>query len=154
MKTFRTLLACACMAVSLCTSAQENAVPLNEPDYNKPKLFASLPEILTVNINSLTDALTMEVGNTVTLSLNSSFRFQGEIVSIARKYENRIQSVVIRSSNFAGATLTFTRAINEDGSINYSGRIMSMQHGDLYELQERSGQYSLVKKKFYDLINE
>ncbi len=155
MKNLRTFLLCACIALcALSASAQNESVPLNEPNPNKPKLFAALPDLIPVNINSFTDLLNSEVGTSVNIPVNSAFRFQGQVVSTASKYENSIRSMVIRSVNYTGARLTFSRITNADGSVSYTGRIISMDHGDLYELQNIEGQYSFKKKNFYDLINE
>jgi hypothetical protein len=38
--------------------------------------------------------------------------------------------VVIRSEVFNGARLTVSKITNPDGSIRYSGRIISFKHGD------------------------
>ena len=41
-----------------------------------------------------------------------------------------------------------------DGSVRYSGRIISFQHADAYEINLENNQYVFVKKGFYDLVNE
>jgi hypothetical protein len=156
MKNLRTFLLCASITVcSLCSSAQTSSVPLNEPNPNKPLLFAALPDNISVDINLFTALLNTEVGSSVNIPISSAFRFQGQVISSVSKYGNSIHSVVVRSVNYNGAGLTFSRIINpQDGSTSYAGRIVSMGHGDLYELQNQNGEYSFVKKKFYALVNE
>jgi hypothetical protein len=159
MKNLRTSVLCVSIALfSLCTAAQENnkAIPINEPDYNKPSLFANLPGKIPVNINAISTILNSPVGSTVSITLSEELRFvlEGQVVSAASKYENTMQSVVIRSSNLNGATFTLTKVYSQDGSRSYTGRIVSLQHGDLYELQNLDGQFVLIKRKFYDLVNE
>lgn len=157
MKNLRTTVLCVCITLSsLCSFAQETAVPVNEPDLSKPKLFQNLPDVIPVSKESLNGLLSNPVGRNVSVSLSTDARFQfdGQVVSAASKYNNTMQSVVIRSSNFNGARFTISRIINDDGTINYSGRIMSFQHADLYELKEQAGQLVLVKRNFYDLVNE
>jgi hypothetical protein len=83
-----------------------------------------------------------------------SFNFKGEVVSAVSKYQNSITSVVIRSSNFPNTQFTISRITENDGSIRYTGRIFSMKNADLYELKNNNGNYILVKRNFYDLINE
>jgi hypothetical protein len=61
---------------------------------------------------------------------------------------------VIRSGNFNGATLTLSSSAQTNGAVRFTGRIISFQHGDVYELQNQNNQYILIKKNFYDLINE
>jgi hypothetical protein len=76
------------------------------------------------------------------------------VSSVANKFENTLQSVVIRSTNFPGAALSFSKLTKEDGTISYVGRIISFQHGDAYEITMENGQYFFIKKGFYDLVNE
>jgi RecB family endonuclease NucS len=45
--------------------------------------------------------------------------------------------------------------MKEDGTVKYNGRLMTdFQHGDLFVLQQKDGGFALVKKNFYDVINE
>jgi|KBSSwiS6_1023812.scaffolds.fasta_scaffold01699_7 hypothetical protein len=139
------------------SNAQETA-PLSEPNYKKPQLFGSLPDNIKVNIQSLKELLKSSNGEAIASDLGNSgsaFNFNGQIVSTASKYNNTIKSVVIRSSNFNGARLTFTQRTNDDGTVSYIGRIMSFDHADVYELQQKEdGSYAFVKKKLNDIVNE
>lgn len=158
MKNLRTAAVCLSVLLgSLCSSAQTGeTVPINEPNYNRVLLFQDKPAELPLSKELFTSLLSAPVGRTVSVSLSeeTGFRFEGEVVSAVSKYNNTIQSVVLRSSNFHGARLTLTKTTAADGSISYSGRLLSMQHGDLYELKTAGTELLLVKKKFYDLVNE
>lgn len=157
MKNLRTLALCVTVSFySLCSSAQTEKIPLNEPNYNKPKLFQNLPDNIPVSMDNITNLFGSPTGRSVSLNLSdrSPFQFEGDVVSSVSKYENTIQSVVIRSTNYNGARLTISRLTDENGNISYTGRIISMQHGDLYELKKINDEYMLVKRNFYDLINE
>ena len=157
MKNLRTPALCLCaMLFSLCSFAQNEKDPVNKPDYKKPKLFSNLPDKIPVSIDKINALLSTPVGNAMSLKVaeGSALEFNGEIVSRASKYENSIQSVVIRSTNFNGASFTISKITKADGTVSYSGRIISFQHGDLYELQNQNGQFVLVKRNFYDLVNE
>jgi len=139
------------------SNAQETAPPLTEPNYKKPQLFTSLPENIKVNVDNLKVLLKSSTGDAVASDLGnvSAFDFNGQVVSTASTQNNMIKSVVIRSSNYSGASLTISQITNVDGSISYTGRIISFSHGDLFELkQQPDGTYAFVKKKFYDLVNE
>jgi hypothetical protein len=63
-------------------------------------------------------------------------------------------SVVIKCTNRQGARLTLTKVTNPDHSTKYIGRILSLQHGDSYEIVYENNQYFLKKKSLYDLVNE
>lgn len=136
-------------------SAQEK-IPVNEPDLSRPKLFSNFPDKIPVNILDLQALVNTETGKEVSLLLdkNTSTGFTGKVVSATSKYNNNIRSVVIRSGNFNGATLTLSSSILANGTVKFTGRIISLQHGDLYELQKLNDQYMLIKKNYYDLINE
>ena len=158
MKNLRTIAACLSIPLfSLCSSAQtSNTIKVNEPNYNKSKLFQELPEKIQVSMDNISDLLNGEIGSTVSLNLSGdeSFRFTGDVVSVVSKYENTIQSVVVRSTNYPGARLTVSKITDANGNISYTGRIISMQHGDLFELKNVDNQLVLVKRKFHDLVNE
>ena len=138
--------------VSIKLSAQE--LPVREPDMNRPSLFQNLPDRITCRINDLSALLESEIGKNVSFAFADNINFQGVVSSVATKFGNTLQSVVIRSSNFPGAALSFSKLIKEDGTVSYIGRIISFQHGDAYEITMENGQYYFIKKGFYDLVNE
>jgi hypothetical protein len=157
MKNRRTAILCACLILSgLCATAQTTTVPVNEPNYNKPTLFQNLPASIPVSADKLNSLFTMTLGRgiTVDLSNNSSFQFAGTVVSKVSKYENSILSIVIKSTNYNGASLSVSKITSANGSVTYTGRILSFQHADLFQLEKQNDQFMLVKKKFYDLVNE
>jgi len=158
MKNLRTIAACLSITLySFCSSAQTGkTVPVNEPNYNKTKLFQGLPENIPVSKENISELFNGEIGSSVSLNLSGdeSLRFNGDVVSVVSKYENTIQSVVVRSTNYPGARLTVSKITDANGNISYTGRILSMQHGDLFELKNIDNQFVLVKRKFHDLVNE
>jgi hypothetical protein len=151
------------LAIMLCgvVSAQEKEIPLNEPNYNKPLLFADLPDKIPVEAAYLKSVLTNSgtPGKDVQFRLADSKagskvnQFSGKVISVAAK-ETGANSIIIRSSNFSGATLSISEVQLEDGTMTFRGHIISMQHGDLFELELIEGQYYFIKRKFHDLINE
>ena len=156
MKNLRTIV---CVCITLCSLqafAQKETIPVNEPDMNRPKLFTNMPDIIPISTERLNLLMNTDLSRQVNtdLSEKTPIRLEGEVVSTATKFNNTLQSVVIRSSNFNGATLTISRLTHPDGTISYSGRLISFHHGDLYELKKVDGNYMLVKKNFYDLVNE
>ncbi len=143
-----------CLILFCSAVSAQNSIPVNEPDQNKPRLFTDLPDKIPVDISTLQTLVNTETGKAANLRLttNGSISFTGQVVS--RADDNRIHSVVIRSGNFNGATLTLSSSAQPNGAVKFTGRIISMQHGDVYELQYQNNQYILIKKNFYDLINE
>lgn len=159
MKNLRTVAVWLCLVLggSSVSAQHSDHAPLNQPDLNKPRLFSNLPDRIPVSteyINSLFDAPT---GKSVTLQSAvdpTGARFEGIVVSTASKYNETLKSVVVRATNFNGANLTVSKFLDENGAINYSGRIVSRQHGDAFVLKTEDGQLFLVKKDYYSLINE
>jgi hypothetical protein len=137
--------------ICLHSDAQKEFV--REPDMNRPTLFQNLPNKISCRINDLSALLQLEIGKPVSFLLVDNLSFQGVVSSVA-KFDNKLNSVVVRSTNFPGAALSFSRITKEDGTFSYVGRIISFQHGDAYEVGLENGQYYFVKKGFYDLVNE
>lgn len=157
MKKLRTVALCVCaMLYSLFLPAQNEKPPITEPDYNKPRLFNNLPDKIPVSLEEINNLLNTEVGHPASLKLSTAIniRFEGVVVSSANKYGNSIRSVVIRSSNYNGASFTISKITTTEGAVSYTGRIISFKHGDVYELQKMDGQFVLVKRNYYDLVNE
>ena len=137
-----------------CIRSNAQTPPVKEPDTNRPFLFRELPQQVNCRISDLESLLDYSIGVHVNIQIADNLHFQGIVSSVATKYENKVKSVVVRSSNFNGASLTFSKIIKEDGSTYFTGRIISFQHADAYEIVFAKGQYSFVKKGFYDLVND
>ena len=144
MKNYRTIILFAgFVLVSMFSFSQEQKIPINEPDYNKPRLFAGFPDKIVLSTDQLNEMMSAPLGRNTNfrLSVDNDLQFQGEVISTASKYNNSIQSVVIRSNSFEGARFTLSRITNTDGSVRYSGRIISFKpvsytHLDVYKRQD------------------
>ena len=158
MKNLRTYVLCSCVTLcSLMSAAQTQKYVLNEPDYNKPRLFDNLPAVIPVSIDNLNELLSSKTGVSINTHLSSDAKtapFEGIVVSAAGKNDDKAQSVVIRSTNYNGATLSISKVTGENGITKYHGRLMSFRNGDLFVLQQKDGGFVLVKKNFYEVINE
>ena len=141
-----------CSACSIAQSVQNRSVSVNEPDYNKPKLFADLPERIDFDPTHLSVLLTAPVGQSVSLSVTARFNISGQVVSKADVQNS--SSVVVRLSNRPGARLIYTKQTDTNNSVKYIGRIISLKHGDSYEIVSENGNYYFKKKGIYDLITE
>ena len=140
------------------TSFAQDRVVLKEPDQNKPTLFANFPDKIPVEINELKNLFSNTAAKG--MEANDSFiekklpGFKGKIISATSKYNNTVHSVVVRSTRFNGATLTLSSFTTTDGTVRYTGRIVSFQHSDLFILEKQNEQYFFIKKKFNELVNE
>jgi hypothetical protein len=144
-----------CLFLTLLYFQSEAQHPfVREPDHNRPALFQQLPEKINCRISSLESLLQHTAGSEVNIALADNFIFGGTIASVAVDEGSGIKSMVIRSTNFPGSAFSFSKITMEDGAVKYTGRIISFQHADAYELGFENGQYYFVKKGFYDLVNE
>jgi len=144
------------LAATFNLNAQDANIPLNEPNYNKPRLFNLLPARIELTAAKLQELVGTPNGQPaqITATNDQSAEINGDVISAVTKYNSAIQSVVIRCSDFDGARLTLSKVNLPDGTTKFTGRIISIRHGDLYQLEQENGTWALVKKNFYDLVNE
>lgn len=148
-----------CLVTIYCNTdllAQSNQPPVNEPDYNKPELFKSLPAKVIIPTGEINSLFLADRGGKISLSLTADPRnnLEGEIISITSKYGDSIRSVCIISSNFKGARLTISRLLGRDGITTYVGRMISFGNADVYEMDYSGQRFLFIKKNWYDLVNE
>src|SRR5215469_3650796 len=129
------------------TQLQKHVLPVNEPDYNKPKLFADLPDRIDFNPKDFVGVFDLQPGQSTNLQISSTFNFSGKIVS--KSSEANSSSVVIRMIDRPGARLIISKVIDENNSEKYLGRIISIKHSDCYEIVLENGQYYFKKKGIY-----
>jgi hypothetical protein len=157
MKTLKTITACALFSLSFFYSgAQEELRINNEPDYNKPKLFADLPQKMNLTVSDMESLFDLPVGTPVMAKLTKNFPFKGIIVSRSGDAGTTVRSVVIKSTTNTrlGAVFTFTKIRKEDGSFVYGGRILSRESSDAYEIVKEKDEYVLQKKNYYEMVRE
>jgi hypothetical protein len=133
--------------------AQQNDL-IQEPDHNKPALFADVAAKFSVDVNALETLLEVPVGQNVNAFLTRNFSLQGVVVSKSDPSDISVRSVVIRSTNRNGATMTFTKLRDENGATVFIGRIVSYKNRDAFELSKEGNGYVLVKKDLYDLLSK
>jgi hypothetical protein len=141
-----------CSLCSVAQSVQNRSVSVNEPDYNKPKLFGDLPDSINFDPTYFSALFNTQVGQSVTLSDIPGFTISGQVVSKADGQNSA--SVVVRLANRPGARLIFTKLTGANNSIKYLGRIISLKHRDSYEIVSENDQYYLKKKTINELVTE
>lgn len=129
---------------------------LRAPDLNRPKLFQDLQDTIAVEVIQLDNILNNLTPQRVNTNLFNTalFAFDGELISSTSKYDDKIRTVIIRSTAFQGAYFTLSRSIFPDGGTNYRGMIIHKDYGDVLLLKRIGDEYLLIKKGFYDVINE
>ena len=141
-------------ACYLQSPAQGKTPPINEPNHNKAKVFGDINDKQEVNIANLESLLKLSVGTSVNTTIATGFRLVGTVTSKSNPEDASVKSVVVKSNTRQNATLTFTKIIKQDGSIRYTGRILSRDASDALEIIMDGNRYVVAKKGFYDMINE
>jgi hypothetical protein len=139
------------LGASSFASAQKMA-PQREPDYSKPKLFLSMPLIVPVVLQQLDSLLLQPEGKPVTLHLGAGYEFQGQVVSRSNGFDKTLSSMVVRMTGPAALTLSLSRRTTDVGA-QYTGRLISYEHGDALELVADAGGYHFEKRGLYDLLS-
>src|SRR6478672_10380352 len=116
MKILKTSVLCAVLSFCLHASAQSNALKISEPDYGKPKLFNDLPDQMKLHLTDLESLFTLPVGTFIKTQLTDNFNFQGTVVSKSDEADKTVKSVVLKSVNRQGSTLTLTKTLKADGT--------------------------------------
>src|SRR6476660_7548746 len=81
MKNTSTLVLCAIFScITILTQAQEKPIPVNEPNYNKPKLFQNLPERIPVDIPTLESLFSSDLNRPASINI-AGVQFEGNIAS-------------------------------------------------------------------------
>lgn len=144
------------LAVAACLSANAQTAkpPVNEPEYNKPAVFADLPERSPLRTADAERLLNLPVGASVNTLLAPGLSLRGTVVSKSNPKDVAVQSVVVKLTGRGGAALTFTRIRNADGSFIYRGRLLGKSAGDALEIVREGSAYVLRKRGYYDLVNE
>jgi hypothetical protein len=152
MKSLKTLAVCVLLSVSCYTASAQN-LPLNEPDYNKPKLFNDLPAKFPVDMQAMDLLLEQSNGRSVSVVLNNT-TIHGVVMSKSSETDTQLKSIVIKLTGRMDATFAISKVYNANGSTTFNGRIISRNHGDAYEITQENGVYILIKKTLHELISE
>jgi hypothetical protein len=154
MKTLKTIAFCAVFGLGILHSGAQEKLPINQPNYNKPKVFDDLPRKMNLSISDMESLFQLSVGAFVNAKLNQHFHLKGTVVSKSGDSESQVRSVVINSITRKGAAFTFTRIATGGGNFIYRGRILSKESIDAYEIVKENGEYILEKKNYYEMVRE
>src|SRR3982750_3891045 len=99
MKNLKAIATGALLAICcLHCGAQEKKIPINEPDYHKPRLFTDLPQRMNLDVASTESILNSKAGANVSIRLSDKFVFEGIVVSHSDG-DSTVLSIVVRSTN-------------------------------------------------------
>jgi hypothetical protein len=133
-------------------SAQPMAYPASsQENFSKPSLFSRFPDKAECSMTSLRALFSNSTQ--VVLTLDNEIVIRGEIIN--RVSQNlAVQSVNIRLTDFPGALCTVSRISLGDGSVRFSGRILSVRHKDAMLLLQDKGTYYFIKTTQHLVMTE
>jgi hypothetical protein len=121
---------------------------------SKPSLFSNFPEKISCNSSELDKAFSASSNQSLNLLFSDNFLFSGAVISNITKYTN-MQSVTVKSKDFADAIFTITKITTPAGNIEYRGRIVNIKYFDGYELKKDvAGNYKLLKFETDKLLQD
>ncbi len=147
MKTFiKAYMLLLLLVINYSSKAQNTAL--------RPKLFNGVENKISYPKAELAKVFTKSKGSKYQISLPGNFKFAGTVVSSVQRYDN-LKSFLIKSEILNGAMFVVSERIGEDGSINYTGRIINEKYSDGFELKaDAAGNYSLNKINMDELIQD
>jgi hypothetical protein len=154
MKHLKSGILCLLLISIIAVASAQKVITPDQHANLKPRLFKDIPDRLPVAASKFHALLTLKKGQPASINLSDKFTFKGTVVSSVSKYNDAIESTVIKSEDFPDATLTVSKITKSDGTVVYRGRIISFEHGDCFELKNENGQYILVKRNFDDMVND
>ena len=136
----------AWLLTALNANCQQATLPLNQRPLEKTLLFSHLPEKFSCPVNALQNIFSASVNDDLSVALGPQLQIEGTVLAKVAVTPDQL-SINIRCSNFQNALLNISRITKTDGSFSYTGRVVSLQHGDVLLLWEENGQYTFTRQK-------
>jgi len=141
MNTLKTIFCGYSLLISLALSAQEKSFPENIPYHTKIEVSSDALEKL------------FHVSGSFTMQLAPSFTLTGSIQNRTVK-ENSVSTILIKTENLQGATLSLSRSLKSDGSVQYTGHLLKLHDADGMLLIEKDNHYYFIRTEQRFLVSE
>lgn len=119
----------------------------------KSALFTNLPQKSNINSTWIERVFASPVNASISFPLSAREVFKGVVLEKVRKNEH-VETINVRSSNYAGSLLTISKIVRDDRAVSYIGRIISMNHSDALVLKQENGQLYFNKEKQSHVVVE
>jgi hypothetical protein len=139
---FRRILGCTAFCVFIVILAHAQYASGSQILNSKSILFKQIPQKSRCNLKAL-NKLFSSYGQ-VHSSIAQGFSLQGEL-TLNLQRNPAVRSIMIRLSDFPGASCTLSRIHLPDGSIRYSGHILSPDDAEVIVLSFEDGDYYFTK---------
>lgn len=119
----------------------------------KTKLFDRIPAKFSVVSTAFERIFNFKVNEKVTLPLGADNFLEGTVTEKVRRSEE-VTSINIIASNYQGALFTISRIAQPGKPVSYTGRLVSMKHGDAFMMTMQGNELVFAKQKQSSLVAE
>jgi hypothetical protein len=122
----------------------QSKLPLRQELPNKSPLFSKLPQKVAASKLHIDRLFSIADSGHIKIPLSDNNFFEGVVLEKVRKNQN-VVSMNVKITNYEGAMLTVSKIVNDDQTVNYVGRIVSIKHGDVYMLTFEDNKFYFTK---------
>ena len=119
----------------------------------KTKLFERIPTRFAVVTSAFEKIFSFKVNEKVVLPLGANTFLEGTVTEKVQQ-SAQVTSVNIIASNYQGALFTISRIAITGQPVTYTGRLVSMKHGDAFTLSMQGNELVFAKQKQSGLVAE
>lgn len=118
----------------------------------KQAMFDVSADQVSVAVSELESTFRIEKGAVASLKFNG-LAFRGTVINSVKKYDN-LYTVIVKNTE-TNSLLSFSKRLNDDGTVTYTGRIFNEHSTDGYELKKDTrGNYTFQKMDTEELIQD
>jgi hypothetical protein len=118
------------------------------------EIFAKFPVKINISQNLLSTTMNAKSGESVAVSFNQDFIFNGVVLSNEKVFNN-LQTVIIKSPAFDNALFQLSKITNPNQTESYVGRIINVEASDAYLIaKDESNNYLLEKIELKSILQD
>ena len=118
------------------------------------EIFSKFPVKINITQNLLNTTMNAKSGESVAVSFNPDFIFNGVVLSNEKVLYN-LQTVIIKSPAFDNALFQLSKITNPDQTESYVGRIINVEASDAYLIaKDDTNNYQLEKIELKSILQD
>ena len=118
------------------------------------EIFTKFPDKINITQNLLNTTMNAKSGESVAVSFNTDFVFNGVVLSNEKVFYN-LQTVVIKSPAFDNALFQLSKITNPDQTESFVGRIINVETSDAYLIaKDDTNNYQLEKIELKSILQD
>jgi hypothetical protein len=150
----KTIVTVALMFVFFSVKAQDKFEPISDPFVNKPSVFESVPDSISLSVNFLESIFQVPTGTEITMPMPGNRTMPGILVSSVIRPISGIATSQVKLTGYTRMMLTVSKSVTPEGKIVYSGRAFSPDYADCFTIVVTEDAYTLKKMQSTKLLNE